>query len=347
MPPRRRGRHRPLQLIDVGRERVASRAELLEAGFPNSTITHRIKPDGPWQRLLPGVVLMHRGTPTQRERLIGALTYAGTDSVLSGLAALELYGVRTARELSTGKERQVQVLVPRERRRQGHRFALVERTRYLPDPRSVRGLQVAPPARALMDACRRLERLDDVRNLVSDAVQSGVVTLTDLVSQLVTAARQRTAPVRAVIDEMSAGVRFAAEMRARLLIRESGLPEPLYNVDVLDDEGRVIVTPDGYYPEWACGYQIDSRRWHLTAEDYERTVRIRTDAAAAGIFLSAVTPTLVLTDPTAFLSALNGMVEANRQRVDLPTFRVRPAGPRRASGAPTDDDPIDDEPGAA
>ena len=328
MSPRRPGPCPPLHLLDVGRERVASRAELLEAGFANSTISHRIAPDGPWQRLLPGVVLMHRGTPTQRERLLGALTYAGPESILTGLAALELHGIRTARELATGKERPILVLVPRERRRQGHRFVLVERTRFLPEPRLVRGLPVAPPARALVDACRRLEQLNDVRNLVSDALQNGGVTLGDLVAELATAARQRTAPVRAVIDEMGAGVRYAAEIMARKLIRESGLPEPLYNVEVLDDEGRVIVTPDGYYPEWACGYQLDSRRWHLTAEDYERTVRIRTGAAAAGIMLSAVTPSLVLADPQAFLAALNSTIDANRQRADLPRFRVRPARPR-------------------
>jgi hypothetical protein len=323
---------RRLYLLDVGRERVASRAELLEAGIPGSTISHRIGPAGPWQRLLPGVALMHRGTPTRRERLIGSLVYAGPDSMITGLAALELYGVRTALALDARSERPILVLVPHDHRRQGHRFVVVERTRQPPEPRTVRGLSVAPPARALVDACRRLERLDDVRNLASDALQNGGVELGDLVAQLAAAARQRTAPARAVVDEMGSGVRFAAEARARLLIRESGMPEPLYNVDVLADEGQVIVTPDGYYPEWGCGYQLDSRRWHLTAEDYERTVRIRTEAAAAGIMLSAVTPALVLATPDAFLAALSGLVEANRHRLDVPQLRIRPARRRSPAG---------------
>jgi hypothetical protein len=71
---------------------------------------HRIRPDGCWQRILPGVVLMHTGTPTTRERLLGCLAYAGEDAVITGAAALRLYGLRTA-----PPDGQVQVLVPHDR----------------------------------------------------------------------------------------------------------------------------------------------------------------------------------------------------------------------------------------
>lgn len=320
--PRSRRTSNPY-LLDLGRDRVATRSELVEAGITSSTISRRMAPDGPWQRLLPGVTLMHRGTPTQRERMVGALRYAGPGALLTGTAALELYGLRTARELDSRAERPVHVLIPHDRRRQGHRFAVLERTRTLPEPRTVKGLQAAPPARALVDACRRHERLDDVRNLVSDALQNGGVTLDELVAQVARAARQRTAPVRAVIEEMGAGVRFAAEARVRELIRERGLPEPLYNVQILAHDGTVIVTPDGYYPQWGCGYQLDSRRWHLTAGDYERTVRIRTEAAVLGIMLNAVTPALVYESPDTFVGALTGLIEANCNRLDVPQFRLR------------------------
>jgi hypothetical protein len=68
----------------VGRERVATHAELLAAGVPESSLMYRIRPGGRWQRLLPGVVLMHTGTPTARERLLGCLAYAGPQSVVTG-----------------------------------------------------------------------------------------------------------------------------------------------------------------------------------------------------------------------------------------------------------------------
>ena len=39
---------------------------------------HRIRPGGPWQRLLPGVYLTVTGTPTRRQLEVAALRCAGT-----------------------------------------------------------------------------------------------------------------------------------------------------------------------------------------------------------------------------------------------------------------------------
>jgi len=126
--------------VDAGREGVATHAELIAAGMAKSTIMWRIQPGGRWQRLLPGVVLMHSGRPTGRERLLGALAYAGPDSVLTGMSALRLYGLRTA------DSRRVHVLVPHDRRRQSHAFATVERTRYLPTRDQIRTVGLLPTA---------------------------------------------------------------------------------------------------------------------------------------------------------------------------------------------------------
>ena len=314
-------RYRP----DVGRELVATRAELIAAGVAASTISHRTKPEQRWQRLLPGVVVMHRGTPTVRERLLCALAYSGPDSMVTGLAALELHGLRTAREANARTDRRIQTLVPAERRRQSHGFVLVERCTKLPSPVERSGIQTAPLARALVDACRRTERVAEVRDLVSDALQNARLPLADLVAAVATAARQRTAPIRAVLAEMDAGVRFAAEARARELIRAAGLPEPLYNATVLDADGNLIAKPDGYYPQWACGYQIDSRRWHLSPTDYEHTAEIRARAAALGVMLASVTPTQVFDHPQVFTSALKGLIGAHQHRTDLPHVLVREA----------------------
>ena len=326
MPRNRRAqppgtRYRP----DVGRELIATRAELIAAGVAPSTISHRTGPAERWQRLLPGVVVMHRGTPTSRERLLGALAYAGPDSMVTGLAALELHGLRTAREAGARGERRIQTLVPAVRRRQSHGFTLVERCTQLPVAVDIRGIRTAPLARALVDACRRTEHVADVRDLVSDALQNARLPLADLIAAVGAAARQRTAPIRAVLVEMDAGVRFAAEARARELIRAANLPEPLYNATVLDAEGNLIAKPDGYYPQWACGYQIDSRRWHLSPADYERTADIRARAAAFGVMLAPVTPTQIFEQPQMFSRALVGLIGAHQHRTDLPDVLVREA----------------------
>jgi predicted transcriptional regulator of viral defense system len=313
---------RPL-LLDIGRERVATHAELVQAGVPISTVMFRIQPGGRWQRLLPGVVLMHSGRPTTRERMLGALAYAGPNAVLSGMAALSLHGLRTA------KPGAVQVLVPHERRKQNHGYAVVERTRKFPAPQSIRelnGLPSASLARAVVDAARRLEEVNAVRNLVADAVQNHRLPLGELAQSVREAARQRTAISRLVMAEIEAGVRFAAEAQARVIIRGCGLPEPLYNVELLVD-GRIIAIPDGYFDEWACGYQIDSRRWHASPEDYELTTAKRGYAGRFGVLLLAVTPNRIFEDPDGFLEDLSGMITIARQRpAPMIAYRRRSAG---------------------
>lgn len=304
----------------AGRERVASHAELVAAGIPLSSVTYRIRPHGTWQRLLPGVVLMHSGTPTWREMLLGALAYAGEGAVLTGQAALQLYGLRTART------RVAQVLVPHHQRRQNYSYVIAERTRRFPgtdETALVNGLPVASLARAVVDACRRMTNLDDVRNLVSDAVQNHHLRLADLRREMRRAARQRTALTRRVLAEMEAGVRFAAEARARELIAREGLPQPLFNVDVVTRDGQLIVRPDGYFPTLACGYEIDSRRWHMSPDDYEATTRRRGYAARFGVILLSVTPARIFDDPDGFIRDLRGLLDTARGRQIPEDLQVR------------------------
>jgi hypothetical protein len=305
-----------MHALGVGRELVASHRELMAAGVGRSTIGARISPGGRWQRMHPGVVLMHRGRPTWREQVVAALSYAGPGSVLSGSAALRLHGLRE------GEAPHVLVLIPEHRRRQSHGPALLERTRRLPGAVDRQGLGVAPLGRAVVDACRRLEELNAVRNLVADAVQNHRLPVSVLASEIRAAARQRTALSRAVLAEIDTGVRFAAEARAREVLRERGLPEPLYNVEVLDDDGTIITIPDGYYPEWACGYQVDSRRWHLSPEAYEGTTRSRGYAGRYGIVLLSVTPVRVFEDPDGFVEDLRGVIRTAQARTP-PALRVR------------------------
>jgi hypothetical protein len=307
-----------LHALEVGREGVASHRELMAAGVARSTIGHRIAPGGRWQRMHPGVVLLHRGVPTRRERLIAALTFAGDGAVVSGAAALALHG------LSQLDVEHILVLVAHERRRHSHGTVVIERTRRLPAAVHRSGIPLAPLSRSVVDACRRIESVNAVRNLVSDAVQNHRLALADLAVELDAAARQRTAVSRAVLTEMGTGVRFAAEARARELVLRDGLRGAEFNVEVLDRDGRVVTIPDGYFPELACGYQIDSRRWHMSPQSYERTLRARGYAARFGIILLSVTPSRVFDDPDGFLADLRGTLETARSReVPRLTWRVR------------------------
>ncbi|MFP5335138.1 MAG: hypothetical protein ACLGIV_07485 [Actinomycetes bacterium] len=294
MPKRRRVDPDALAALLPPGAAVASHAQLRAIGVPLSTITTRIGPHGPWQRLLPGVVLGHRGTPTRREKRLGAQVYGGETSMITGLDALAEHGVRTAMQLLTSS---VHLLIAHASQRTSHGFAVVTRTRELPPPVERRGIRCAPLARALIDACRQLERLDDVRELVADVVQHHGLDEKVLWTEVLRAQRQRTALTRLVLREIGAGVRSAAEAKLREIFARFGVPEPLWNKSLYTPDGRFVASPDAYWPEYGVALELDSMEWHLSAGRYKKTQRRQRRLVVQNVDVIPVAPGDALANP--------------------------------------------------
>jgi len=79
---------------------VVSAAQAASSGLPHETVRRRVA-CGLWQRPLPGVYALQSGPPNRRQWLIAAQLYAGEGSVLTGRAALSVYGLDVGR-LSVG-----------------------------------------------------------------------------------------------------------------------------------------------------------------------------------------------------------------------------------------------------
>jgi len=101
---------------------IISAAQLRTAGVTTYAMSTRCRPSGPWQRLLPGVILLSRAEPTRRQRLRAALVYAGQDAVLSGVDAMRAQGV------DVPAQEGVLVLAPAGRRVTSQAYLTVERT---------------------------------------------------------------------------------------------------------------------------------------------------------------------------------------------------------------------------
>ena len=95
-------------------------------------VAHRLRPGGPWRHLLPGVYQTSTGTPTQVQREIAALLYAGPRSVITGGAALRHY------RLPAPRSDHIDVLVPLQEQRQGIAYVRLHRTGRLPELVDVR-----------------------------------------------------------------------------------------------------------------------------------------------------------------------------------------------------------------
>ncbi len=293
-------------------ERIATHAQLVELGMPRSTITRRILPSGPWQRVLPGVVATHNGTITQRERLLGALRYAGPGAVVTGRAGLRLHGRRTTG--LPGPEIP-HILVEHDRRRNAHHFAVIERTRKMPTPAVLAGVPVAPQARCLVDVARRQEHVDAVRDIVAECVQSGGVSPQALGEALKQANRQRTAGARLALAEIDAGVRGVAEARVAELVEKSDLPEAMFNAVLFRPDGTIIGSPDGYFCHCAAGYEIDSFAYHFGRRLYTRTQRRQRRVLGDGVLLMAISPVDAYEDPGAFIRELGDLIHVAEQRI--------------------------------
>jgi len=303
---------------------VISIAMLEGLGVGSSTAYRRCQSGGPWQWMLPGVVLLHSGTASAAQREHAALLYAGPVAQLTGAAAASRHGLQ--RVVPDGR---VHVLVPGARRRCSAGFALVERTERLPEPVTVRGLACAPVERAVLDHARRLRNPEAVQALIAEAVQRRYCTPDSLVAELEAGSARGTALVRRELREIVGGARSVAEVRAKRLVRGSGLPPPLWNVRLVDRDDRYIGTPDAWWPEVGLAWEIDSVNYHLSPADHARTFRRDGRYAAHGVAVLPTLPSRLTGDPDAVIAELRDAYAAALRR--LPPDGITVARPMPAA----------------
>lgn len=264
---------------------VVTVAMLEELGFHRRTVSRRCRPGGPWSSLAPGLVKLGNGPPVRDDHRHAALLHAGPGSVLTGLDALALHGLRNA----PAPHGPVHVLVPHGRRRAGAGVAMLERTRRLPEPGPGRW-PLAPIPRAVFDFARRSRDRNAVRTVVAEVVQRGSCSVPELVEELERGSSRGTAIARDVLREISDGVRSVAEADARALVLRSGLTSPWWNPRLEDSSGQLVAFPDAWFDDVGLAWEIDSVEYHLSPADYARTVRRRSAMMASGVLVMQTLP---------------------------------------------------------
>ena len=296
---------------------VITRRQAVLCGVPHSTLDRYTAPGGRWQRLLPGVYLALTGTPTRDQREMAALLYAGPRSLLTGSAAMRRHRLRPA-----GPD-VVDVLIPWQRRRQSTGFVRVHRTRRMPERLYVTGkIRLAKAPRAVADAARGLARFDDVRQVVCEAVQRRACTVAELTEELDAGPPAGSTLLRRALAEVGDGVRSVAEADFRVLILRSGLPRPVFNAQLFDADGIFIATVDAWWQEAGVAAEIDSRAYHLAAEDQDRTTARHDRLAAHGILPLHFPPRRIKTDAPGIISELQSAIDKGLGRPPLPITAV-------------------------
>ncbi|GAA3853048.1 hypothetical protein ACWDR2_28770 [Streptomyces sp. NPDC003631] len=310
---------RPLRHLTEVQRRVLTTAQLRAHGVSAAETTGHCRPGGPWQQFLPGVYLLHPGPPTSEERLHAALLYATrssledpapgvppqpgsagahptvhrTDAMITGLAALALYGFGCTPPLTSLEK--IDLLVPRVRRLRSAGCARVVRTAALPAARLVTGLPVAPVPRAVADAVAQLPDAAAVRRLLAEAVHAGHCEPTAIVRELNQAKLLSRPHVVDAVESLLAEGRARAEDRLYRMVREYGLPDPVWNVDLRLPGGPYLGGLDAYWPEQAVALELDARTPRQDVRQENDTVwseytRKREHLERLGITVVHITP---------------------------------------------------------
>ena len=285
---------------------VISRQQALDCGISLGQFRHRVRPGGPWQRLLPGVYLTVTGTPTRRQLEIAALRYAGPGSAITGLAALRRSGVRVP------DHRVITVLVRRGRSRADQSFVRVWPTTRMPEYVCVDGpVEFTMVARAVADAARELRSFREFRALVAHSVQGRFCKLDVLARELADTPRRQSSWLRRALGEVADGVRSVAEGDLRDLIIRAGLPRPMFNARLFAGE-QFLAVADAWWPDAGVAAEVDSREWHLSPDDWAGTLARHARMGRHGIVVLHFTPGQIRTKPEQVMTDIRSALLAGR-----------------------------------
>jgi hypothetical protein len=295
---------------------VITRSQVRDCAMTDQALRHRLRPGGPWQVLLPGVYLTVTGNPAPPQRLMAAQLYAGEGSAITGPAALSLHSVRSP------QTRVVDVLIPHERRRRSLGFVRVHRTGRMPSPMLRAGeVCYVPLARAVTDTARMLGDMAEVRAVMADGVQRERVHVAQLAEELAGGPAQGSARLRLALAEVGEGIRSSAEGDLRALIKRERLPDPLYNPRLYAG-GEFIAMPDAWWPAAGVAAEVDSREWHLSPRDWERTLARHARMSAYGITVLHFPPSRLRAAPRAVAAEIRSAlaIGESRGKLDVTAF---------------------------
>jgi hypothetical protein len=292
---------------------VIARWQVLECGLTSKALDYRLRPGGQWQRVLPGVYLAETGSVSAEQREIAALLYAGQDSVLTGAMAVRRHRVECA-GLNI-----VDVLIPAREHRQSTDFVHILRTTKMPDDVYRTGaVRFAPPPRAVADAARMMKRFDDVRAVVSSALQRSRCTFQSLAEELEHGPSAGSRHLSMALTEVSDGARSNAEITLHKLIDSSDLEKPLYNAEIWTRDGTFIAKADAWWQRAGVAGEVDSRQYHFKASDYRDTQLRHNRMERYGVLVQHWLPSVIHGESRRVLDDLDGALAAGYGRPPLP-----------------------------
>ena len=122
----------------------------------------------------------------------------------------------------------------------------------------------------------------EVTALVAGAVQRRRCTIALLAAELAAGPTRGSALLRQALKDVSDGVRSVAEADSAGWSSGPGCLRRSFNARLYDGEDLLAVV-DAWWPQAGVAAEVDSREWHLSPEDWERTMRRHDELSARGL----------------------------------------------------------------
>ena len=247
---------------------LITRQQALGAGMRRHQVDYRLR-SGWWLRVHAGIYRRADWSTTWKSRVMGhclafdAVASHRTAAVLHGIADFRAGRVETTVEHGRW-HRQVDAIV--------HQSTQIERI----DLTIIDGVPTTGLARTVLDVAAVVgrRRLDAT---IDDVIRRKLLTYGDLVAVLDRHARRGRdgcGKLREVLDERVGEPTVPLSQWSRdvadLLISVGDLPRPQLEHRVSTSGGRFIAQLDLAYPEARLGIELDSVRYHLNREAFER-----------------------------------------------------------------------------
>lgn len=256
--------------------------QALACGLTSRQVDRRAA--GQWTRLHEGVFRVTGAVPTWRGDLLAACFAAGDPVSVSHRAAAQIYEV-------PGRCEVIEVTCCRWLRTQVPGIVVHESSRFGDeDITIVDGIPVSIPERVILE----LAGLKPVPNFVEAVIHAmrrkRLITFESTHAVFQRLARQGVPGVKAMrlaLDNWDPNGRAtASEMETLLLhvLRSAGLPEPVLQYTVYDDNGQFVADVDAALPQWRITIEYDSKQEHSDEFQIAKDARRRDEILTAGFF---------------------------------------------------------------
>jgi very-short-patch-repair endonuclease len=99
----------------------------------------------------------------------------------------------------------------------------------------------------------------------------------------------------------------------------------MFNARLFDADGTFIAMVDGWWKEAGVAGEVDSRAYHLSAADQDRTAERHDRLVAHGILPLHFSPNRIRTDAAGVIADIRQAIEQGLNRPPLPIRALPPA----------------------